>query len=244
MSYAIPTWRLERLGTTGILDDSSHMANLRDRVLPPTAAPFPVTHVLDLKGVSLTAPVLRELILSLGQRFRGGVYGDARLVIAGIDSDTAEVVGLLAEHHELPLFIATSARPEDVDDATPAERFSPTEEQTIAALKNLGGAATVAGLAGAVGVGVTAMNNRLTNLEKRKYVYRLRRGRQRGDVFVDPRITPTELLLSQDLLPQRTALLEAGIATDIYDRTPIVLSGRPADRVKELLGESEQTPSD
>lgn len=239
MAVAVPTRRVYFLGTAGVLDDPGRVAELRDRMLPPSALSGPTTIVLDLGGVRPTPRALRELIVPLGQRIRGGVYGDMKLVVAAADEADAEVIDLLADRYDFPLFLARSSRPEDVEDARPAGDLTGADVETLEVLRDAGGGATVAALAGVFGLGATALNNRLLNLDRKGYVYRLRRSKRSGDLYVDPRVDSGELFKhgggSEDVPPARSALLAAGIRSNPYDRSRLILEGDAAERAAEIL---------
>jgi DNA-binding transcriptional ArsR family regulator len=235
----VPMRRAHFLGTGGVLDDLDVIATIRDRELPPSAFPTPTTIVLDLGGTRPTAGVLRELIVSLGQRIRGGVYGDARLVIAAPAEADLEIINLLAQQYDFPLFLAASSRVEDVEEARPAGTLTTAEMETLDDLRSTGGSLTASALSSAVGIGVTAMSNRLSNLERNGYLYRVKRGGRTGDLYVDPRVDPSPLIMSgaasEDVQPMRSALLAAGIDGDPYDRSRLVLEGEAAERAAEIL---------
>lgn len=231
-----PTPRVSYIGTGGILSDLARAAELRDENYPPTEFPGPTTAVLDLAGITPTVAALRELVVPLGQRLRGGVLGEVRLVIATPDRAVAEIVSLLAREHELPLFLATSSSPADVARGEPAGDLTRTELDTLEELGSLGGGTTVASLAEAFNIEPTAAHNRLVNLTRKGYVYRLHRGRRRGDLFMDPRSTMTwDWLDLEEPAPMRAALTDAGIDSDPYDRSPVRLEGDAADRAVEIL---------
>jgi DNA-binding Lrp family transcriptional regulator len=230
------------IGTGGILGDPGRAAELRDQRLPPTVLPGFTTLVLDLSGMTPTPAALRELIVPLGQRLRGGVYGTAKLILATPDDAVAEVVDLLASAHGLPIFLARSSSPEDVARARPAGDLTTTDHQTLEGLAAAGGLATVADLAGRFGIEPTAVNNRLANLDRKGYLYRYHRPRRSGDVYLDPR-APFDIG-AYGAPPSREALKAAGIETDPYDRSALRLEGEAAQRAAELLGAREKHRSD
>lgn len=186
-----PSRRVLFIGTGGILHDPVHAAELRDRLFPPTALPGLTTVVLDLSGMTATPAALRELVVTLGRRIRNREYGETRLVVATPDAALAELVELLAEAHELPLFLAASSDAGDVASARPAGTLTASEREALAGLKEVGGGATTAQLAARLHIGPTAAANQLTNLSKKGYLHRYGRPRNAGDVFIDPR-APTE----------------------------------------------------
>ena len=240
MAAAVPTRRVHFLGTGGFLDDPHEVAVIRDRELPPSAIAGRTTIVFDLGGVRPTPRALKELVVTLAQRIRGGVYGDVKLVIASADEADLEVIKLLAENYDFPLFLARSSRPEDVENAHPAGDLTSADIETLEVLRDAGGGgATVAALAGVVGLGATALNNRLTNLDKKGYVYRMERSKRAGDLYVDPRADAGQMLIrglaNDDVPPTRTALLTAGIRSNPYDRSRLILEGEAAERAAEIL---------
>ncbi len=140
----------------------------------------------------------------------------------------------MAAEHELAIFIAESTSTEDVDDARPAGALTPVDLETLEELKGVGWLSTVADLAASVGVEASTATNRLVNLERKGYVYRFRRGRSIGDLFSDPR-APMGFVVDEPARPLRDALLERGIPTDPYDRSPLRLEGEAAERAAEIL---------
>jgi len=242
VSALIPSVRLSFLGptTAGILDDASQAADMRDSSLfPPTSMKAPVTAILDLGGAQPTGAALRELIVPLGQRLLGGMYGNVKVVIAAPDDAVAELIRLLAREYRLPLFLARTSRPEDVATAEPIGDLTAADQQTLVSLNAVGGMSTIAGFAGANGLAATAANNRLAGLDRKGYVHRLARGRRYGDVFVDPRAPVSDELIANamhpEIPPARDALLRGGIVDDPYARTRIELRGEAAERASEIL---------
>jgi hypothetical protein len=220
-----PSRRIVFIGTGGVLDDPERAAHLRDLRLPPTAVEGLTTIVLDLSGMDPTTAALREIIVPLGQRLRGGVYGTMKLIVATPNEAIAEFVGLLAGAHGFPIYLAASSSGDDVARARPAGGLTETEQQTLHELWDSGGWATVADLAGRFGIETTAVNNRLTNLDRKGYIHRYRRPRRYGDIYLDPRAP----------VPTRDALRAHGITTDPYDRSPLRLDGQAAARAAEIL---------
>lgn len=236
MATRYPSPRLDRFDYDGTSSDKGAVAIWRDHNYPATAMPSgPTTVVLDLAETQLTAAALRELVVPLGQRLRGGVFGDMRFVIAAPDPADAEVIALWAREHELPLFVSASAQPDDVARARPVGALTPTDVETLDELGRIGGAATVAALAQHVGLELTAANNRLVGLARKGYVYRLDRNRRNGDLFLDPRRTMGATWLDDDVAAPRDALLNAGITSDPYDTSPLRLQGDAAEHAAAIL---------
>jgi hypothetical protein len=237
MAIRFPSPRVDRLEQPDDTSDKGLIAGWRDNLFPPTAMESgPTTFVVDLTGVQLTTGALRELIVPLGQRLRGGVFGDVRVVVATHDTDDAEIIGLLARQHELPLFVSVSASPDDVARARPVGAITATDVETLDELGRIGGSATVSVLANAFGIEPTAANNRLVGLARKGYVYRFERDRRKGDLFFDPRRTFGANWPDPDeATAPREALLNAGITTDPYDTTPLRLDGDAAERAAAIL---------
>jgi hypothetical protein len=229
----VPRQSIRYIGTGGILSDPVLAAELRDARMPPTALPGFTTLVLDLSGMTPTPAALRELIVPLGQRVRGGIYGGAKLVVATPDDAVAEVADFFAKSHGFAIFLAKSSSPEDVARARPAGDLTVTEHQTLEALSAAGGLATVADVALHFGIEPTAANNRLASLDRKGYVYRYKRPRRSGDVYLDPR-APIGIG-SEEAAPPRAALEENGISTNPYDTSPLRLEGDAARRAAEIL---------
>jgi hypothetical protein len=236
MAVSYPTKIVSFIGTGGmVLSDPALAGGLRDHELPPTAFSFPWTAVLDLRDTILTPSALRELIVPIGQRLRGGVYGELRLVVATEDDAVAEFVGLLAREHELPLFVARSSAAEDVALARPVGDLTAAERDTLQQLHGLGGVASVAWFAQVAGMEPSAATNRLVNLHRKGYVHRLPRNRRQGDLFFDPRASTDVIPVAEPSPMMREALQAQGIDSDPYDTSRVVLEGESAQRAAEIL---------
>jgi hypothetical protein len=221
---------------TGNLSDPVTAAGLRDSKIPATVFKRPTTLVLDLRGKLLSPSALTELIVTLGQSVRGGLYGDARLVIATQDPAVNEMTALLARKYQIPLFLATS--PETVSDAVPVGDLTRADFETLEELGASGSVTTVSSLAGTFGLHATAANNRLVNVERKGFVIRVRRGRDEGDLFVDPRVPFMTSLTSSrgsEPIPMRQALHDADISSVPYSHPPREVEGEEAERIAEIL---------
>lgn len=236
MAVTYPSRRVDSLGIHGVLEDVGRAASLRDTMLPPTVFRSPTTIVLDLGSVAPTASALREVVVPLGQRVKGGTYGQVRLVIAVRDQAVAEIIDLLAQRYDLPIFLAESPRAEDVTSARPAGSLTPAEHETLSELIQSGGWSTVSALSSRFGLESTATTNRLVGLERKGYLYRIPRGRRAGDVFVDPRIDTRSIPIDELETPAlRAALLDQDVSVDPYDRSPVVLEGKAAQHAAEIV---------
>lgn len=230
----VPRWVYRN--PTGNLSSLEHALHLQDE-LPGTASPTLALAILDLRGKQFTPSSLRGLIGSLGQRARGGAYGQLKLVLAVSDEATREFIALLSREHQWPIYLARSTDPADIEDAEPLGDLTSSELETFHQVRYLGGMATVAKLAEALELEPTAATNRLVNVERKGYLYRFKRSGRSGDVFVDP-TTRREAFL----LPERSgspgprdALLAGGIRANPYSRRPIALDEEAAERAREIL---------
>jgi DNA-binding transcriptional ArsR family regulator len=142
--------------------------------------------VLAINGSPTVNPgPLRELVLPLAQGIRGGVYGQNVLFVSSAFDGVKEFVRDLAVANEISLYWTSS--PDRLEDATPLGEVTPTELETLQAVRDAGGGITVSDLATRTGLEPTAAGNRLVNLAKKGYVYRLERPRREGDLYIDPR---------------------------------------------------------
>ena len=97
---------------------------------------------------------------------------------------------------------------------------------------------TASALASAVGLQPTAANNRLVNIERKGFVLRVKRGRDEGDLFVDPRVpymTPFTASRPSEPVAMRHTLQQAGITSDPYAPPPREVDGEPAERLAAIL---------
>ena len=231
---------------TGYLSDPETAARLRDSWIPATAFKRPTTLVLDLNGLLLAPSALKELVVTLGQRVRAGMYGDARIVVAASDIAIQEMGALLARKYQIPLYLAMSSAAEDVLQAIPAGDLTEADVETLEEVRASGSVITVSALAGALGLQATAANNRLVNVDRKGFVLRVRRGRDEGDLFVDPRVafmTPLTSSRIGEVPPMRSALLDAGIQSDPYSHPPRDVEGDAADRLAEILRRRGKLPT-
>lgn len=239
MPVRYPQPEIRFIGTGGVVNDLARVHELRDKnLMPPTGRVWPRQLVLDLTGADFTPSALETLIIPLGQRLASGAGGDvAGLVLATPDPALARAIGLLAQEHKFPFFIARSSRPEDVQHAVPAGELTPSEAETLEQIARNGGRTTVADLAERLEIEPTAANNRLVNLTRRGFVYRVERNRRQGAEFVDPRQFDVDVFLTDAVRPPRGfALRTADIETDPYTtEEPLELEGDAANRAAEIL---------
>lgn len=186
LSSLIPGSTDDDPALTLLLRDRQQAELVRDRLAVQLHHSMgPQVLVLDLAGIVLTPAGLQELILPLAQRVRGGEYGTVRLVIATVDPGVADFVRYMAQAHQLPLYL--SASPFDLSKGTPIGSLTQTESRTLDTIVTLGGQVTASMLAETEGLRPSAATNRLVNLHRGGYLVRLPRGRNEGDVYIEPR---------------------------------------------------------
>jgi hypothetical protein len=86
----------------------------------------PTIAVLQLSAEP-TIATLREFLLPLGQRIRGGEYGQLFLVVRSDDDAVADFVRYLSREYNLPIFVGPSSSGADAA-VTPAGDLTSTEE--------------------------------------------------------------------------------------------------------------------
>lgn len=158
--------------------------------------------VLDLAGVAYTPAALKELILPLAQRIRGGEHGTIRLVICTTDAGVSDFIRYMAQAHQLSLYV--SHKPFDLPDGTPVGALTGTETNTLDTIDQLGGQVTASKLAVAVGIAPSAAVNRLVNLEREGYLIRRQRGRRQGDLYIEPLSTTTTQIVETPPITRST----------------------------------------
>lgn len=178
------------VGTGGVLADRARAAEIRRSVAPTMRVDTPTVAVLDLSGSIPTPAALKELLVPLAQRVRGGEYGPLVLAVTTPDRDLADFVGYLASDYELSLFVAPS--PERLREAVPVGDLTVTERATLESVLSIGGTSGVTSsvLANNLGIELTAAGNRLVNLAHEGYLLRFVRSRREGDLYLDPRAMP------------------------------------------------------
>jgi hypothetical protein len=182
-----PQIRVVALGTgRGVWTDRHEAARWRDLYFPPTAVERPTIAILDLTGVFPTPGVLQDFILPIAQGVRGGVYGPLMLVVRTHDDGVADFLSYLAKQYGLSIFTISSAEPSSGVQAV--GNLTSTDQTTLHLMVQLGGTVTASELARTVGIEPTAAGNRLVNLFKKGFLFRVAQPRREGDVFVEPRV--------------------------------------------------------
>lgn len=227
--------RSEAVGYGKVIDTAEDAAAEMARVLPTTSFGTPLTQVFDFADRDFTTAALQEILVHLGQGLRGGLYPDLRVVFVTANPALSEFVSLVARANGFPFYVAASKQ--EIPAARPVGELTASEEQTLEQLHQLGGRVTAAEFAQAIGMAATAANNRLSALDRKGYLVRVRRHRRLGDQFIDPRASLPSMaeLRERAIRPMGSALRSAGISTDLYAAGTTVLDGEGAERAAEIL---------
>jgi len=218
---------------TGDLTDPEQVIHVVEDLKPGTGE-GPHLAILDLSGKLFSPASLRQLIVPFGQQILGGVFGQMKVVIVSADPAVLEQVALLAREHQLPFFLAVSRDPAAVEQAMPAGDLTPSEAETLNYIRELGGMTTVARLAEAMNLESNAATNRLVNVDRKGYLYRIKRNRQLGDLFVDPR-TRRQALVAGDLEREPAVVAKTPGSEGESDLGQLTLEGAAAERAQEII---------
>lgn len=171
--------------TTGPLMDIDAVSAFISGIIKPSGVGMPTVLVINLEGRFPGAAALYELMVPLGRALAAGTYGELAVVLATPDPALATVIRAVAESAGVGMFVAPSA--EALAEAEPIGPLSPTDLETLAILRRLGGRASVSMLARAAEIDHKAAGNRLTALDQRQLVLRVDRPRREGHIYLDPR---------------------------------------------------------
>jgi len=171
--------------TASAFQNRAAAAEFIETNFPPTASPQPRVRLINLEGKYLEVGALVEMILPITQGIRAGTYGNLAFGVIASDEHVGNAVTALAEMHQVPLFISRTVD-HAFDDPKPIGALTQADEDTFQMLCQLGGAATSADMAQAKGIEPAAATNRLTNIVKKGYIFRVSRSRREGDLFVAP----------------------------------------------------------
>lgn len=138
--------------------------------------------VLELGDARFETEVLLDMLTPLAQEIRAGRFGDVVLVVATRQQSVARIVEMVALTEDLPMYLTPDAS--KLSQAQPAGRLTETERESLAALSRLGGRVTASQFASAAALEITAAGNRLSNLARRGYVFRIPRSRREGDEYL------------------------------------------------------------
>jgi hypothetical protein len=152
---------------------------------PSVRHKVPSLGILDLGNIRPTPPVLRDLIVGVGEDVRDGRYGNFTVIVAAANDATRDMVTWIAEANDLPLFVSRS--PVELETAEPVGSITRNEQDTLRVLLLSGGTLSAADLAARLEIEETAAGNRLVNLHKKGYVQRIAQAHPKGDLFADAR---------------------------------------------------------
>jgi hypothetical protein len=175
--------------TAAIFHDRRAAATCRDYYFPLTVSETPRVRFFNLEGVFPEIGVLQELLLPLCQGIRAGVYGKLAVGVITSDESIANFVSYLAKEYHVPLFVSSSVQ-QFSRFARPVGDITQAEIETFNVVGGLGGMVTGAGLAEATGLEPAAAGNRLANVVKKGYIFRIERSRPQGDLFMTPSMEP------------------------------------------------------
>ncbi|MDO8717010.1 MAG: hypothetical protein Q7J73_09445 [Dehalococcoidales bacterium] len=167
--------------TASAFQNRAAAAEFIETNFPPTASLEPRVRLINCEGNFPEVGALVEMV----QGIRSGARGNQALGFISSDAHVIDAVTALAEKHQVPLFIS-NAVDNAFEDLQPVGILTQADEDTFQWLCHLGGAVTSAEIARAKGIEPAAATNRLINVVKKGYVFRISRSRREGDLFVAP----------------------------------------------------------
>ncbi len=211
--------------TTGTLESRGAAAAFREIQFPPTVRVAPAVRFLNLEGAHpVDIAALRELLLPVAQAIRADAYGAFAIGVITSDESVADYVEALATQFQVPMFV--SDRVQDFwSHARPVGDLTQSERDTLNVISRLGGSVTSGALADEAGLEPAAAGNRLSNIEKKGYVFRIARSRKDGDLFLSPTASP-----------QSTTEIASNQSESLRDPTSLV----PMEMRDEVLAMSQK----
>jgi hypothetical protein len=179
----IPRLVVQQVATGGLVSLPSVPSWVRNSVVH--AGGQPSVLVLELGDARFEAEVLLNMLAPLAGEIRAGRFGDVVLVVATRQESVARIAHMVAATEDLPMYVTSDV--DHVPWAEPVGRLTPTERNSLFALDALGGRVTASRFATANSMELTAAGNRLSNLAKRGYVFRVPRSRRDGDEYMSLR---------------------------------------------------------
>jgi hypothetical protein len=236
MQQVVPDVALLR-PTAGTFHDRRAAAACRDHYFPQTVAETPRVRFLNLEGAFVEVGALQEMILPVCQGIRAGVYGKLAIGVITSDESVANFVSYLAKEYHVPLFVSNSVQ-EFSRYARPVGDLTQAEVETFNVVCELGGMVTSAGLAEAAGLEPAAAGNRLANVEKKGYVFRISRSRRAGDLFMAPCIEPRPAVAGEaGSEPSDSEFSEHYIPAEIRDSV-VALADRQGLTPEEVVAQA------
>lgn len=184
-SHRLPQLFVRGPGTTGPLDDVPAIRRFREKLLKPSGVSEPTTLVIDLEGRFPSSGVLVELIVPLANAVKSGISGPLALIVCTQDESVRTIIRALAESNDLPIYIAPSSK--QLHKAEAVGPLTPTEQETLHVLHELGGRASVSTFAEETGLESNAATNRLVSVMNKGFIKRIERSGRQGQFFLDPR---------------------------------------------------------
>lgn len=221
--------------TAGAFQNRAAAAEFRETNFPPTASPQPSFRLINLEGAFLEIGVLEEMTLPIAQGIRAGAYGNLAFGVITSDEHVSRAVTALAQMHQVPIFVSN-----DVDHAfdnpQPVGILTRADEDTFQSVCGLGGAVTSAEIAREKGIEPAAATNRLINLSKKGYVFRVTRSRREGDLFLAPCLQSKPESIPTD---SSAAINETEFKLPIEIRESVLqLAREQGKKPEEVIGEA------
>lgn len=203
--------------TAGTLQHRGAAAAYREKEFPPTVCQKPAIRFINLEGDFPEVGALRELLVPLAQAIRADAYGDFALGVITSDASVADYVESLAMQFQVPMFVSDRVR-DFWSHARPVGDLTQSERDTFNVICRLGGSVTSGSLADETGLEAAAAGNRLSNIQKKGYVFRIARSRKDGDLFLSPTASPqptTETPLAEPASPEPTSYVPPEIRDEV-----------------------------
>lgn len=129
-----------------------------------------------------------DLILQPASAIPSGAFGNVSCVVVASDSHLKNYVRVVAMNSGAPIWISDSWS-DYIHRAEPAGPLTESERETLEALRERGGEATASQIAEQLQLEPAAAGNRLAGLERKGFVFRQRRSKREGDLFLVPLFT-------------------------------------------------------
>lgn len=172
-------------GTGSAVWDNPHADEVIHRFMPHDRKHGPRLGVVHMGAVRPTPPVLRSLVVNVGEDIKAGRYGNFTLFICSEDEDTRNVIGDVAASHDVAMFVGSCSS--DLKHAEPVGVLTAKDREILQLVLEAGGTVTAMSLAEQVDIEKTAAGNRLVSLQKKGYLQRVEKPHPAGDLFADPR---------------------------------------------------------
>jgi hypothetical protein len=188
-----------------------------NRPVPPTHPESPTIVMVDLNDASPTWDVLQAYLLPVAEDIKRGKLGDAVLVATSGNVGTRQLLQSWAVENDVPMYLAPylppAANQTGLPAAQPAGPLTPSDQETLGAISDMGGRVRASQIAKRLGIQLTAASNRLSSLHKKGYILRTDKPGRDGDEFIDPRFPSLKESLDTILAALRTQLAPETFAT-------------------------------